>query len=120
VLFVVSAAGGVPRIDRMHPLRPDQLTSPAFAAWPRGELAAGTEVDLPPAAMERYRIASPSGYLVLVTRTGGPFDEAAIEAMQRGLETSLGATLDAAAIERAVAALVATGVAVETRLVRMP
>ena len=120
VLFVVSNADGVPRIDRMHPLRTDQLTSPTFATWPRGELAAGQEFDLPPTAMERYRVASPVGYLVLVTRASGPFDEPSIEALQRRLEDAIGRKLDASAIERAVAALVASGVAAESRLLRAP
>jgi hypothetical protein len=118
-VFLVEAAPGGVRIDRVHPLAEPLRQSPAFRAWPGLVLPGGRDVVLPPPPFDRLQLASDEGWAFVVH---GP--EVASDAWVAEVESELRVTLtdrlDDGVAQRAVQRLQQRGWTAQWRRVRAP
>lgn len=110
VWLLLRGAEGVD-VQRLHPLLPSQVGSPAFAGWPSGPLPNDRVTTLPPARIEPFAVPGPRAFVVVATLVGDA--EATIAQLQERVRAAAGTVLDDAMQVRVLDSLREAGVSAE-------
>ena len=120
VVWLLFAGADGTELQRLHPLPPEVAASPLFAAWPTGRLPSDRVTRLPPAPIDPFLVPAARAHVIVATFDVDVLDPTRLDTLQAQVREATRATLDDAAITRALQGLRAAGAIAESTKLSRP